>query len=154
MSKTYRVRRSADSNDENGKEPPARQRRKKRPVRWPWVILCLLGMALIVAIGISSSKPEGGGLVITVAAWTARRVTALSGSFAMFLCFMIILTSVLKLFGPDEPLPGLAWACGPFWSLLPPFTTTSRLLGKAPSHSPGPAAEAESSARRRTGSSE
>jgi len=72
-------------------------------------------MALIVAIGISSSKPEGGGLVIKVAAWTARQVTALSGSFAMFLCFMLILTGVLKLFGPDEPLPRLAWG---LWTIL------------------------------------
>lgn len=116
MSRTYRVRRSAESNGDNGgKEPQARQRRKKKPVRWPWILLCLLGMALIVAIGISSSKPEGGGLAIKVAAWTARQVTALSGSFAMFFCFMLILTSVLKLFSPDEPLPRLAWG---LWTIF------------------------------------
>lgn len=116
MSKTYRVRRTAASQKENGKATKEKgARRKKGAPRWPWIILCLIGMALIVAIGISSSKPEGAGLAITIAAWTARQISALSGSFAMFLCFMIILTSVLKIFGPDEPLPRLAWG---LWTLL------------------------------------
>lgn len=116
MSKTCRVRRSGASQKENGKGPKEQgTRRKKGAPRWPWIVLCLIGMALIVAIGISSSKPEGAGLGITISAWTARQVSALSGSFAMFLCFMLILTSVLKLFAPDEPLPRLAWG---LWTLL------------------------------------
>ena len=76
--------------------------------RWPWVVLCLIGMLFIVAVGMSRT-PTGDGLLLAIPAVMARWVRAVAGIFSMFLCFMVILNSVIKAVKPSEPLPRFAW---------------------------------------------
>lgn len=87
----------------------------KTASRWPWVLICLVGVLFIVAIGISSTKPEGNSFIITVAAMLARSVSAVAGVFAMFLCFMLMLNSVVKIANPGDPLPRFVWG---LWVIL------------------------------------
>ncbi|MGI6666886.1 MAG: DNA translocase FtsK [Bacillota bacterium] len=145
MARVYRVKRSGDKapgtetkagaqsgsgrNDRNspnggngrGEETSRRPRsgRGRRTVkqgrRWPWALLLLAGMALIIAMGISGYNPEGGSPVTIVFARLARFVSSIAGALAMFFCFILILNSVVKLVNPGDPLPRFVWG---FWVLL------------------------------------
>jgi len=83
--------------------------------RWPWALLLLAGMALIVAKGISEYSPQAGSPVVMVFARFARLLSSFSGALAMFFCFTLILTSIVKFASPGEPLPRFVWG---FWVLL------------------------------------
>lgn len=102
---------------ERGRSRSARNKRGKtnQGKRWPWAILLLAGMALIIAKGISEYPPEGGTPVIMVFARLARFVSSIAGALAMFFCFILILNSVVKLANPGNPLPRFVWG---FWVLL------------------------------------
>jgi S-DNA-T family DNA segregation ATPase FtsK/SpoIIIE len=105
-----RTRERSRSRSARGRRSGNRQGR-----RWPWAVLLLAGMALIVAMGISGYNPEGGSPVTVVFARLARFVSSIAGALAMFFCFILILNSVVKLANPDEPLPRFVWG---FWVLL------------------------------------
>lgn len=104
-----------NSNGRNGKN-----RGNQGGKRWPWVILCLTGMLFIIATGMSRT-PAGEGLLVTVPAVMARSVRVAAGIFSMFLCFMIILNSVIKIVNPGDPLPSFVWG---LWVL---FTSVAAL---------------------------
>lgn len=76
--------------------------------RWPWILLCLVGMLFIIATGMSRT-PAGEGLLVAIPASMARAIRVASGIFSMFLCFMVILNSVIKIASPSEPLPRFVW---------------------------------------------
>lgn len=78
---------------------------QNRPSRWPWITLCLTGVVLIVATGVSASVPENGNIGIYSAIIVARGVSTLTGKFSTFFCFLLILTSLMKIAKPDEPFP-------------------------------------------------
>ena len=86
----------------------SRGNRGQGGMRWPWVLLCLVGIAFIVAVGMSRS-PAGEGLLVSVPASMARAGRTAAGVFSMFLCFILILNSVIKIAKPGEPLPRFVW---------------------------------------------
>ncbi|MGE5580429.1 MAG: DNA translocase FtsK [Bacillota bacterium] len=92
----------------NGRNGRSRSNHQGGDVRWPWVILCLVGMLFIIATGMSRT-PMGEGLLVTIPAVMARAIRTAAGIFSMFLCFMVILNSVIKMVSPDEPLPRFVW---------------------------------------------
>jgi len=83
--------------------------------KWPWIALCLFGVLLVIALGISTSKPTGHGLVLTFTMWVARTTAQVAGDLAMYLCFLIVLTSLVKIVNTDAPLPRPVWG---LWMLL------------------------------------
>lgn len=134
MAKTYRVRRTSGSrtggagrngngnggNGSSGSSGRATKGRSRKNAakavrRWPWAVLLVIGMLLIIAIGMSGYSPEGGSLVTTISATIARFVSSIAGALSMFFCFLIILNSVVKLARPGEPLFRFVWG---LWVLL------------------------------------
>lgn len=145
MARVYRVRRSTGASPESEPESPrsgngnsgrnvqngmkgsrshetsrsrssrGRKTGNRQGKRWPWAVLLIAGMALIVAMGISGYNPEGGTPVTMVFARLARFISSIAGALAMFFCFILILNSVVKLANPGEPLPRFVWG---FWVLL------------------------------------
>ncbi len=105
MSKTYRVKKRSSQKDKKSKMSP----------RWPWICLCLLSMAFIVATGIASSKPAQEALWVNWAMVLARGLSGTAGVFGMAFCFMLILNSLVKLAKPNAPLPRFVWG---LWVLL------------------------------------
>lgn len=73
--------------------------------RWPWITLCLIGVVLIIAVGVSASVPENSNIGVYSAVIVARGVSALTGKFSTFFCFLLILTSIVKIAKPDQPFP-------------------------------------------------
>jgi len=65
-------------------------------------------MLFIIAVGMSRA-PVGDGLLLAIPAIMARAVRVVAGIFSMFLCFMVILTSVIKIVKPSDPLPRFVW---------------------------------------------
>lgn len=120
MRRTYRVKRTTtrpgagtapeheSREPRNGRGRSSRADHEKQAKRWPWVVLCLIGMAFIVAVGMART-PSGEGLLVKVPAVMARGVRTVAGIFSMFLCFMVILNSVIKIVQPDNPLPRFVW---------------------------------------------
>jgi S-DNA-T family DNA segregation ATPase FtsK/SpoIIIE len=79
------------------------------------VLICLAGILLIVAVGISSTKPAGNGPVVSAASALARALSSAAGVFAMFFCFMLMLNSVIKIARPGEAVPRFVWG---LWAIL------------------------------------
>jgi S-DNA-T family DNA segregation ATPase FtsK/SpoIIIE len=66
-------------------------------------------MLLIISIGVSGSNPVGQGLWVNMAIWVARGASYVSGALVMVFCFLLILSGLVKLAGPDKPLPRFVW---------------------------------------------
>lgn len=79
--------------------------RDPKPTRWPWIASLILGIFFVTALGVSTSKPTGHGWAITMTLWVARRIASLTGDLAMYLCFLIVLTSLAKIARPEGTLP-------------------------------------------------
>ena len=62
-----------------------------------------------------SKTPAEGGLLVSLPAKLARAGRAASGVFSAFLYFMLILTSVVKVAAPEDPLPRFVWG---LWVVL------------------------------------
>ncbi len=86
-----------------------------RTSKWPWVALCLFGVLLVIALGISTSKPTGHGWALTLTMWVARTTAQIAGDLTMYLCFLIVLTALVKIINTDSPLPRPVWG---LWTLL------------------------------------
>lgn len=71
-------------------------------------MLGLIGMLFIVAVGMSRA-PAGEGLLVIIPSTMARAVRIVAGIFSMFLCFLVILNSVIKIVKPSDPLPRFVW---------------------------------------------
>ncbi|HRC54240.1 MAG TPA: hypothetical protein PLK53_07070, partial [Bacillota bacterium] len=92
-----------------------RKTKEAKKDKWPWIALCLFGVLLVIALGISTSKPTGHGLALTFTMWVARTTAQVAGDLAMYLCFLIVLTSLVKIVNTDAPLPRPVWG---LWMLL------------------------------------
>ncbi|HHY17181.1 MAG TPA: DNA translocase FtsK [Firmicutes bacterium] len=86
-----------------------------RPTRWPWIAVGILGVLLVTSLGISTSKPTGHGWALTFTLWVARNIASIAGNLAMYLCFLLVLTSLVKITRPHHPLPKPVWG---LWTLL------------------------------------
>lgn len=86
-----------------------------RPTRWPWIATLILGIFFVTALGVSTSKPSGHGWALTLTLWIARRIASIAGDLAMYLCFLIVLTSLVKLAKPEATIPR---PVGGLWMLL------------------------------------
>lgn len=107
MRKTDRVK------EVNGRNRGSRNRKRTNTEdsggkRWPWMMLCLTGVLFIVAIGMSRT-PAGGGLLVKIPASMARAIHSAAGGLSVFVCFMMILNSVVKIARPGDPLPRFVW---------------------------------------------
>ena len=80
-----------------------------------WIIVGLIGIILVVCLGISTSKPQGSGLLVTAIMGSARIISSFAGDFSVYLCFLIVLTAIFKIVQLQEPLPKPVWG---FWVLL------------------------------------
>jgi len=92
-----------------------KDKERKQPKRWPWVVFCLLGIFLVCALGISTSKPKGDGLFLNFTLRAARSTATVAGTFSTYLCFLMVLTSIIKLAKPENRLPRSVWG---LWTLL------------------------------------
>ena len=91
------------------------QEPESKPTRWPWIASLVLGVFFVTALGVSTSKPSGHGWAITLTLWIARRIASITGDLAMYLCFLIVLTSLVKIAKPQATLPR---PIGGLWVLL------------------------------------
>ncbi len=80
-------------------------RKNSKPTIWPWISTLLLAILFVTAIGISTSKPSGKGWMLTLILWAARRIASIAGDLTMYLCFLIILTSLIKIVKPGDAVP-------------------------------------------------
>lgn len=87
----------------------------KRPARWPWISVCMLGILFVTSLGISTSKPTGHGWALTFTLWVARNIASIAGNLSMYLCFLLVLTSLIKIAKPQSPLPKPVWG---LWAVL------------------------------------
>jgi S-DNA-T family DNA segregation ATPase FtsK/SpoIIIE len=120
LARLYRVKKNGGNGDNgngtpSGRSPRGRKGGLKQGKRWPWVLLLIAGMALIIAIGGAEYNPEAGSPLTAVFARLARFVSSIAGALAMLLCFVLILNSVVKLANPSGPVPRFVWG---FWVLL------------------------------------
>lgn len=86
-----------------------------KPTRWPWITTLILGIFFVTALGVSTSKPTGHGWALTFTLWMARMIASIAGDLAMCLCFLIVLTSLVKITKPATPLSKPVWG---LWTLL------------------------------------
>ena len=89
--------------------------RDSKPTRWPWIAGLIVGVFFVTALGVSTSKPTGHGWALTLTLWIARRIASLTGDLAMYLCFLVVLTSLVKIARPEGTLPR---PVGGLWMLL------------------------------------
>lgn len=107
MAKRYRLKKVEGKRNVESPE--------KRGNRWPWVALCLLSVSLVAALGVSSSKPSGNGLLLRATLWAARGVASIAGVFTTYVCFLLAFTSLVKAARPLERLPRFIWG---LWTIL------------------------------------
>ncbi len=93
------------SKSRSGKKTTRPVKQKESQGRWPWIALGLLGVILIIATGLSSTVPQNGQIGLRLAAVVARAVSALTGRLSTVLCFLLILTSLVKASKPEQPFP-------------------------------------------------
>jgi len=81
----------------------------RKASKWPWIALCVFGVLLVTAQGISTSKPTGHNWALSLTMWVARNTAALAGDLTMFLCFLVVLTSLTKIINTGDPFPRPIW---------------------------------------------
>ncbi len=103
MARNYKMQKS--KKEQNG----------PRPARWPWISVCVLGILFVTSLGISTSKPTGHGWALTFTLWAARNIASIAGNLSMYLCFLVVLTSLVKIAKPRSSLPKPVWG---LWAIL------------------------------------
>lgn len=88
-----------------GKRYRVKRKESVRPARGIWIILTLLGFFSVCAIGVSTTASPGESWALKFALRFAMFVSSVAGRLSVFLYFLLVFTSLFKLFRPSQKLP-------------------------------------------------